>query len=287
MPMSPTFFSPRITLSHPPSFSSIQPSQSAKRRNNIKTRSTSYRNPANFPCFSSKIPSSTTHSQNSSCDSSSPNNPDDDFSDTESVNSWVDADVLASWLQSCYSLKEVRKIHAVVMKCLGSSVVYVDNNLISAYLRFGKLTNAHKVFNEMSERNVVSWTAVLNGYFRFGLDDEALRLFSDFIENGVRANGKTFVCVLNLCSKKLDYELGRQIHGCILKGNWSNLIVDSAVVYFYAQCGDLLGAFRAFERMPQRDVVCWTTMITACSQQGHGKEAFSMFFTNADRWIFS
>ena len=86
-----------------------------------------------------------------------------------------------------------------------------------------------------------------------------------------------FVCVMNLCSRRVDFQLGRQIHGCILKGNWTNLIVDSAVVYFYAQCGELSRAFRVFRRMVEKDVVYWTTMITACSQQGYGKEAFSMF----------
>ncbi|PSS31672.1 Pentatricopeptide repeat-containing protein [Actinidia chinensis var. chinensis] len=129
----------------------------------------------------------------------------------------------------------------------------------------------------MSEPNVVSWTAIVNGYSKFGLVDEALWLFWAFVESGLQANCKTFVCVLNLCSRRLDYELGQQIHACIIKVNYSNLFVDSAIVYLYAQCGDLFGAFRVFDRMPTHDVVSWTTMITACSQLGRGEEAFSLF----------
>lgn len=193
------------------------------------------------------------------------------------MNQWVNPNVLGSFLQSTYTVKEVKKIHVIVIKHMGNSSVYVDNNLISAYMKFGKLIEARKVFDKMSERNVVSWTAVLNGYYRFGLDDEALQLFSDFVQNGIRANGKTFVCVLNLCSKRLDYELGRQIHACIVKDNCRNLIVDNAVVSFYSQCGELSCAFIAFDQMPERDLICWTTIITACSQQGHGGEAFLMF----------
>ncbi|GAV59306.1 PPR domain-containing protein/PPR_2 domain-containing protein [Cephalotus follicularis] len=86
-----------------------------------------------------------------------------------------------------------------------------------------------------------------------------------------------FVCVLNLCSIRLDFELGRQIHACIMKGNWRNLIVDTAVVNFYAQCGKLSSAFRVFDDLPEQDVVSWTTMIAACSQQGCGEEAILMF----------
>lgn len=174
-------------------------------------------------------------------------------------------------------MKEVRKIHAVVVKCLRYSDIYISNNLITTYLGFGKLSEARKVFDKMPKKNVVTWTAVIDGYLEFGFDDEALRLFEDSIKNGVRPNGKMFVCVLNLCSRGLDLELGSQIHACILKGGWRNLIVDSAVVYLYAQCGELRSAFLAFNQMPEWDVVCWTTMITACSQQGRGREALSLF----------
>ncbi|KAJ6997762.1 hypothetical protein NC653_014109 [Populus alba x Populus x berolinensis] len=104
---------------------------------------------------------------------------------------------------------------------------------------------------------------MINGYFKFGLDDEALKFFSQAIKDGVVPNSKTFVCVLNLCSRRLDFELGRQVHARVVKGNWRNLIVDSAVVYFYVQCGDLKSAFCVFDRMVERDVVSWTTGFTA------------------------
>ncbi|XP_042503034.1 pentatricopeptide repeat-containing protein At4g18520, chloroplastic-like isoform X2 [Macadamia integrifolia] len=207
------------------------------------------------------------------CSSNSRENPNADLFDSL----FIDPAVLGYWLQLCHTVKEVRTVHGIVAKYLKSSVTFVDNNLITAYARFGKLLEARKVFDRMLERNVVSWTAILSGYLRNGLDDEVLFLFSELIKNGVKANSKTYVCILNLCRRRSDFELGTQIHACILKGNWNNLIVDSAIVYYYAQCGDLSGAFRAFDRMLERDVVCWTAMITACAQQGRAKEAFKLF----------
>ncbi|RZC64659.1 hypothetical protein C5167_008352 [Papaver somniferum] len=189
-----------------------------------------------------------------------------------------DPSLVGSWIQSCCNVKEVRRIHSIVIKGYEKYVVYVDNNLISMYIRFGKLKEARNVFDKTSERNVVSWTAVFNGYSKVGLDDdEVLRLFNEFVVQGGRGNCQTFVCILNLCGRRFDFELGRQIHACIVKGNWSNVIVDSAVVYFYAQFGDLSGGFRVFDRMQERDVVCWTTMITACAQHAHGEKAISLF----------
>ncbi|ONI34983.1 hypothetical protein PRUPE_1G508700 [Prunus persica] len=270
--LSPTLLPPRIgvNLYQTPSLLSIQ-SPIQRKHSNSKTRNR--KTPTNFRCFYCENPSSTYDFENLS----SQENPDAEFSDTRSLSQSSRPYLLALWLRSCRSLNEVRRLHAVVLRCLANPVTYVFNNLICAYIVFGKLVDARKVLDKMTVRNVVSWTAIINGYLNFGLDDEALGLFSYAINEGVQPNGNMFVCVLNLCSKRVDYELGRQVHGGVLKGGWSNLIVDSAVVKLYAQCGELSSAYRAFDQMPKSDVVCWTTMITACSQQGHGQEAFSLF----------
>ncbi|XP_023770900.1 pentatricopeptide repeat-containing protein At4g18520, chloroplastic [Lactuca sativa] len=189
----------------------------------------------------------------------------------------VNGKTLGTLLHFSSSIKEVKRLHGVVSKCRGDSRIFVDNNLISGYLRMGCLSDARKVFDEMPERNVVSWTAMLGGYLKYGFEDEAMRLFMDFVKSGIRANPKTFVCLLNLCSRRLDFELGKQLHACVFKGRFGNLIVDSSLVYFYAQCSHLGEAFRVFNNMQGRDVVSWTTIITACSQHGQTKEAFTLF----------
>ncbi|XP_047315834.1 pentatricopeptide repeat-containing protein At4g18520, chloroplastic-like [Impatiens glandulifera] len=185
---------------------------------------------------------------------------------------------LASKLRSCFTEKDVRRLHTFVYKHPQNYLsTYVGNNLISSYARLGKLIEARKVFDEMSLKNVVSWTAILNAYLSFGLDIEALSVFRDFVASGIQPNCKTFVCAMNLCSSRLDYELGKQIHASIIKSKVNNLVVDSAIVYFYAQCCDLSSASCVFDRMPAYDVISWTTMITAYSQQGLGNKAFSVF----------
>ncbi|XP_057726445.1 pentatricopeptide repeat-containing protein At4g18520, chloroplastic-like isoform X3 [Arachis stenosperma] len=186
-------------------------------------------------------------------------------------------ELVARWLRSCYDMEEVGRIHAIILKCFRESATYVDNNLICSYLRLGNLTRARRVFDKMSRRDVVTWTAIIDGYLNYNLDDEALNLFRESIKHGVQANSNMLVCVMNLCGKRLDLELGKQIHAHILKSNWRNLIVDSAVVHFYARCEEMSSAFRTFDRMAERDVVCWTTMITACSQQRLGHESLLMF----------
>ncbi|KAL2344664.1 hypothetical protein Fmac_005949 [Flemingia macrophylla] len=183
---------------------------------------------------------------------------------------------VACWLRFCYNVEEVGRIHAIVLKCFRHSVTYVDNNLICSYLRLGKLAQARRVFDGMSRKNTVTWTAIIDGYLKFNLDDEAYKLFKDSVKHGVPENNKMFVCIMNLCGKREDLILGKQIHARILKSRWRNLIVDNTIIHFYAKCGNISGAFQAFDCMAVRDVICWTTMITACSQQGYGHEALLM-----------
>ncbi|XP_011083953.1 pentatricopeptide repeat-containing protein At4g18520-like isoform X2 [Sesamum indicum] len=128
----------------------------------------------------------------------------------------------------------------------------------------------------MLEKNVVSWTAMLNGYQKHGIGNEALRLFVEFIDSGLHGNSQTYVSLLKLCSRTFDYDLGRQLHGYIVKSQVSNFILDCTILHFYARCGDLDSAFEVFDRMQNQDLIAWTTMITACSQNKRGQEAFVM-----------
>ncbi|KAL6868173.1 hypothetical protein ACP4OV_015018 [Aristida adscensionis] len=188
-----------------------------------------------------------------------------------------DAEALASWLRSCGSAAGVRRAHAVAVRSLESLGVFVANNLISAYAKFDELSDARKVFDEMPERSVVSWTAMMNAYRKLGHHGDVVKLFLDMVASGVQGNSLTLVCLLKSCGERCDAKLGRQVHGCVVKGGWSNVIMDSAVAHFYAQCGDVSSASNVFDRMASRDVVSWTTMITAYVQNGRGEHALRMF----------
>ncbi|KAL5204492.1 hypothetical protein ABZP36_009363 [Zizania latifolia] len=186
-------------------------------------------------------------------------------------------EALASWLRSCSTADGVRRVHAVAVRSLDSLGTFVANNLITAYAKFHEVSDARKMFDEMPERSVVSWTAMMNGYLKLGHYTEVVRLFFDMVGSGMQGNSLTFVCLLKSCSEHRDAKLGQQVHCCIVKGGWSNVIVDSAVAHFYAQCGDVASASRIFDEMAYHDVISWTTMITAYVQHGHGDQALRMF----------
>ncbi|KAK4795412.1 hypothetical protein SAY86_013406 [Trapa natans] len=235
---------------------------------------------SSFSCFSSKKLSSTSAVLNSNGSSNivgSRKGVDGVSFDPQALSQ--DYGISAIWLQRCSCAKDVQKVHALVLKSMGNMDVdaYINNNLMTGYYKFGRLFDARKVFDGMHDRNVVSWTAMINGYIWFGLEDRALTLFLESLRRGVRGNCKTYVCVLNICSKGSDFELGRQIHASVIKNDLRNLIVDSALVHLYAKCGELESSLCLFDQMIDRDVVSWTTVISACAQHGQETQALLMF----------
>ncbi|KAJ0040202.1 hypothetical protein Pint_27801 [Pistacia integerrima] len=107
---------------------------------------------------------------------------------------------------------------------------------------------------------------------------EALESFHRIIASGANPPRFILCTALNACVKTLSWRLGLQIHVCVIKyGYEENLILSSALVNLYAKCGAILDARNVFDGMKIHDQVSWTSIISGFSQNGHGREAVSMF----------
>ncbi|XP_039114157.1 putative pentatricopeptide repeat-containing protein At3g05240 [Dioscorea cayenensis subsp. rotundata] len=68
---------------------------------------------------------------------------------------------------------------------------------------------------------------------------------------------------LSSCASMRDLKLTTSLHGATLKtGIHSNLFVANSLLDLYLRCGRLDSAFNLFDRMPERDVVSWTSLIS-------------------------
>jgi pentatricopeptide repeat protein len=68
------------------------------------------------------------------------------------------------------------------------------------YTKCGSMQEAWKVFNKMPSRDVVTWTAMLNGFSVHGHGGEAIAHFEQMCEECIVINNITFVCLLSACS---------------------------------------------------------------------------------------
>lgn len=97
-------------------------------------------------------------------------------------------------------LKEGRNIHSLIIKAGFQSHSLVENGLINFYGKCGALEDVCVVFDKLCTHNVVSWTAVLTAYAQQGLGKEALEVFDQMQQEGVKPDKVTLISLLSACN---------------------------------------------------------------------------------------
>ncbi|KAL1346673.1 hypothetical protein HN51_020264 [Arachis hypogaea] len=171
------------------------------------------------------------------------------------------------------------KLHSLVVKMGFDCDVFVKTSLVCLYSKCGYLKDARKVFDDIPEKNVVSWTAIICGYIGCGLHKEAVGLFRELLEVGVKPDNFTLVRVLYSCSQLGDLASGEWIDKYITESGFHrNVFVLTSLVDMYAKCGSMEKARQVFDGMVERDIVCWSAMIQGYASNGLPKEALDLFF---------
>ncbi|KAK9071460.1 hypothetical protein SSX86_010029 [Deinandra increscens subsp. villosa] len=115
----------------------------------------------------------------------------------------LDRHTLPPVLKSCAgvpALRLGRNVHVFVFSNGFDNDLANSNSLVTMYCKCGDLGSAHKVFDEMFERNVVTWTAIMSGYGMYGRCEEVFELFERMVRGGVEPDGLTFTAILTACS---------------------------------------------------------------------------------------
>lgn len=134
------------------------------------------------------------------------------------------------------------------------------------------------VFDEMRFRGLISWNAMLSIYAINGLHIQAVELFMRMEKDGVEPDAVTLATVLPSCGEVSAFSLGKRIHEIIKRKRMCpNMSLENALTNMYANCGCLKDAREVFDCMSVRDVVSWTSIISAYGMRGHGTEAVNLF----------
>ncbi|CAN8235539.1 unnamed protein product [Cochlearia groenlandica] len=154
-----------------------------------------------------------------------------------------------------------------------SQDMFLSNHLITMYAKCGSIVYARKVFDEMSERNVVSWTALITGYAQAGDEREGFCLFSDMLAHCC-PNEFALSSVLTSCG----YKPGKQVHVLALKlGLHCSVYVSNALMSMYGRCRAAYEAWNVFVAMEFKNLVTWNSMIAAFQSCNLGKQSVGVF----------
>ncbi|CAN6449180.1 unnamed protein product [Victoria cruziana] len=227
-------------------------------------------------------------------------------------------DRYVSLLRSCLDAGEVKSgkcIHSLLVKLNVHVGIFLCNNLINFYGKVGLVEDAHRLFDEMPERNIsswntvismhakhgrlgvarrlfdemperdaVSWTAMIIGLNLAGLHEHAVGLLLEMIREAVAPTQFTFTNVLACCAALGDIETGRKVHSFVAKFGLSAYVsVANSLLNMYAKCGDQEVARAVFNRMRVRSISSWNSLISLYAQSGDIEQARKLFEVMPDR----
>lgn len=189
--------------------------------------------------------------------------------------------------------------------------LYVGNSLIDMHVKCGLLDDGRKIFDEMPERDVISWTTLIVAYAKKGLMPDALELFeklpvkdmvawtamvTGFAQNaqpkealkyfekmqnaGVDADEVTLSSVISACAQLGASKYANWIRDVAERlgyGPTYSVLVGSAMIDMYSKCGNLEHAFNVFKCMHNRNVFSYSAMIVGFAMHGCAREALKLF----------
>ncbi|VVA14886.1 PREDICTED: pentatricopeptide repeat-containing [Prunus dulcis] len=152
------------------------------------------------------------------------------------------------------------------------------NSLLSGYARLGQMRKARGVFEEIPNKTIVSWTTMISGYTRIGCYAEALDIFRQMQVLGIEADEISIVSVLPACAQLGALVVGKWIHMYSDKKRLlQSTCVCNALIEMYVKCGCIDQAWQLFDKMLERDVISWSTMIAGLANHGKAREAIKLF----------
>ncbi|PKI78665.1 pentatricopeptide repeat-containing protein At4g35130, chloroplastic [Punica granatum] len=193
-----------------------------------------------------------------------------------------DCVTMINLLPSCAQLGALlqgKSIHAHVIRKGFLPHLVLENSLIYMYGECGELKCAMALFHHMSERNLVTWNAIIVAHMHNGQNIEALRIFQDLNFYGPHKPDEfTVSSILPAYAEVALPREGKQIHGYVIKvGFSSNTFISNSIIYMYGKCGDLRTAGQIFNKLSFRDIVSWNAIMMAYAIHGYGSEAIGMF----------
>ncbi|KAH0983060.1 hypothetical protein GBA52_010237 [Prunus armeniaca] len=210
--------------------------------------------------------------------------------------------------------KQCQQLHCAVVKSGTGFATSVWNALLSVYVRCASsplvsssslMGEARNLFNEMPERDELSWTTMITGYIRNedlhaarelldGMDErmevvwnamisgyahhnsfqEALLLFRKMRLLGIRQDEFTYTSVISTCANNGLFQLGKQVHAYILRTEVKptvdfSLSVNNTLLTLYYKCGKLDEARYIFNNMPVKDLVSWNAILSGVKREAN------------------
>ncbi|XP_004289150.1 PREDICTED: putative pentatricopeptide repeat-containing protein At3g11460 [Fragaria vesca subsp. vesca] len=182
-------------------------------------------------------------------------------------------------LTNTKSLPKGQKLHSL-MATSGNLLhnTYLTTKLAAFYANCGQMPQAHLLFDSVLFKNSFLWNFMIRGYACNGFGLESIVMYREMVNLGSKGDNFTYPFVLKACGDLLAVEIGKRVHGeVVVSGFASNLYVGNALLAMYSKFGEMGYAYQVFDKMPERDLTTWNTMVSGYVRNGDPREALAVF----------
>ncbi|CAN1793938.1 Putative pentatricopeptide repeat-containing protein At3g25970 [Linum perenne] len=172
-----------------------------------------------------------------------------------------------------------QQLHCQIVKLGFDDSVYAGSALLDMYAKCERVDDALKVFEEMPQRNSVSWNALISGFVKVGDRDSAFWLFGCMEREGVSPDDGSLSPLLTLLDNEKFYSSTMQLHCKSIKhGVEFENTVFNATITAYSECGSLDCAKRLFDSaVVAQDLVTWNSMLAGYLAHNRVDDVFELF----------
>lgn len=169
-------------------------------------------------------------------------------------------------------------VHGQTMRAGFHLDTHIVTSLIVMYMKCGNVNVAFRIFEQMQEKDVVLWTAMISGLVQNDCADKALLIFSEMLKSRIEPSNSTIGSALSACAQLGSLDFGTSIHGYIIRQETTlDIPAQNSLITMYAKCGQLEQSCTVFDRMGGRDLVSWNAIIAGYAQNNHLSKAFFLF----------
>uniref|UniRef100_A0A7N0T4W2 Pentatricopeptide repeat-containing protein n=1 Tax=Kalanchoe fedtschenkoi TaxID=63787 RepID=A0A7N0T4W2_KALFE len=221
-----------------------------------------------------------------------------------------------SVLKACGDLADLdfgREVHRAIYSSGLEWSLYVHNALVAMYGRCGEVSASREVFDQMVERDAVSWNSMISCYASKGMWQEVFQLFEDMKLSSVEIQIETWNIVAGGCSRLGNFKgalelicqvrnsglcldsmailtglgacshlgvinSGKELHGYAIRGYCDMLDnVRNSLITMYARCKDIRHAYILFQSGEVKSVITWNSMLSGYTHLDMSEDASLLF----------
>ncbi|XP_026446551.1 pentatricopeptide repeat-containing protein At3g22690-like [Papaver somniferum] len=188
-----------------------------------------------------------------------------------------------SLLLNCSSLQELHQLHAQFVKtgAINDSVLLTRLISLCSLLDFSNVEYIHRILFSVSNGNRIIWNSIFQEFSVSSVPEQSLLLFIKMIEGDKSSsvNSHVIPSILKACSRIMGASEGIQIHGiCVKLNTMADSYVQNAMIQMYSKCGQLFEARQVFDKMPDKNVVSWNSIITCYAELGRWEDVKILFW---------